>query len=187
MTLRNLLLLTILTLTLVACGQSTAEVQMPASTPTPPQPPEPGMATVIGRLINPEGEFMPRTIVRLAEVARGVEGRGGAFILDVAHSPSTFTDEFGYFIMPNIKASEYVIVIGDVELTGIYEIIHEADGKARVYNMPADQITDVGNITTTIQPPQLLPGLSLTPAPITEPQAYPSSYPTPTRPSYPEP
>ncbi len=160
MTSTRVLLIIILALVVAACGQATTPVQTPGSTPTPPQPPDPGLATVIGRIVNTQGEFQPRVIVRLAEVVRGIEGRGGAFILDVAHSPSTFTDEAGYFILPNIKAAEYVIVIGDVEITGIYEIIPQADGTARVFNMPADQVTDVGDITITIQPPQLLPGLT---------------------------
>lgn len=173
-------LLTLLTiLLLTACGQTT--VQTPVASPTPPAPPEAGLATVIGRIVNPDGASMPRVIVRLAEVVRGVEGRGGAFILDVSTSPSTFTDNDGYFIIPNIKGTEYVIVIGDVEITGIYEIIPQADGKARVFNMPADQVTDVGEITTTINPPQLLPGLDTTPAP-TQSGTYPDPVFLPTSP-----
>ncbi len=160
------LILLILTLLLTACNQSSPVVPtVVLATPTPPAPPNSGFATSIGRIVNETGEGMPRIIVRLAEVVRGVEGRGGAFILDVAHSPSTFTDEAGYFIFSNIKGAEYVIVIGDVEITGVYEIIPQANGKARVFNMPADQVTDVGEITTTIEPPQLLPGLELTPSP----------------------
>ena len=159
------LILMIFTLLLTACGQASPTVQIPASTPTPPNPPDPGLATSIGRVVNEAGEGVSRVIVRLAEVVRGVEGRGGAFILDVGHSPSTFTDEAGYFIFANIKGAEYVVVIGDVEITGDYEIIPQANGKARIFNMPADQVTDWGEITTTIVPPQLLPGLELTPSP----------------------
>jgi len=183
---RKITLLTLITiLLLTACNQAT--VQTPAATPTPPAPPEPGLATVTGRVVNQEGVSLPRIIVRLAEVVRGVEGRGGAFILDVATSPSTFTDDDGYFIIPNIKGTEYVIVIGDVEITGIYEIIPQEDGKARVFNLPADQITDVGEITTTINPPQLLPGLNVTPAPThsgiyPEPVFLPTSPPSQTYP-----
>ena len=181
----RILLLVILAFLVVACGPVATQTPTPLYTPTPPPPPELGLATVIGRIVNPEGEFQPRIIVRLAEVVRGVEGRGGAFILDTAHSPSTFTDEAGYFILPNIKAAEYVVVIGDIEITGIYEVIAQENGKARVYNMPADQVTDLGNITTTIQPPQMLPGLDLTPV-ATESGVYPPLF-TPTPGSYPYP
>ena len=159
----------LLLIALSACGKPT--IPDTGATPTPPAPPQAGLATVVGRLINQENEVLPGTIVRLAEVVRGVEGRGGAFILDLNSSPAAFTDPQGYFILPNIKAAEYVIVVGDVELTGIYEIIPQADGKARVFTMPADQVTDLGIITTTIQPPQLLPGLT--------PGAIPGTYPVP--------
>jgi hypothetical protein len=180
---KTTLLIMIFTLLLAACGQTTPPIQTPVATPTPPQPPDPGMATATGRVVNAEGEFLPGVIVRLAEVVRGVEGNGGAFILDVAHSPSSFTDAAGYFIFSNIKGAEYVIVIGDVEITGIYEIIPQEDGKARVFNMPADQVTDVGNITTTIEPPQLLPGINLTPASApTESGVYPEPVFLPTSP-----
>jgi hypothetical protein len=179
---KPVLLILIIALFLAACSGASPTAQIPAATPTPPLPPDPGLATVIGRVVNPDGESMPRIIVRLAEVVRGVEGRGGAFILDVAHSPSTFTDEAGYFIIPNIKGTEYVIVIGDVEITGVYEIIPQEDGKARVFNMPADQITDVGEITTTINPPQLLPGLGLTPSPTSNGGVYPEPVFLPTTP-----
>lgn len=170
---RLTLKLVILALLLTACGQASPIAPTVAlMTPTPPAAPQAGLATSTGRIVNEAGEGLPRIIVRLAEVVRGVEGRGGAFILDVAHSPSTFTDEAGYFIFPNIKGAEYVIVVGDVEITGVYEIIPQADGKARVFSMPADQVTDVGEITTTITPPQLLPGLELTPSP-TQSGVYP--------------
>ena len=161
---RLILILLILLLLLTACNQTSPTAPTVAVfTPTPPAPPGAGLATSTGRIVNEAGEGLPRVIVRLAEVVRGVEGRGGAYILDVAHSPSTFTDEAGYFIFANIKGAEYVVVVGDVEITGTYEIIPQADGKARVFNMPADQVTDLGEITTTITPPQLLPGLELTP------------------------
>ena len=116
---------------------------------------------------------MVNTIVRLADVARGAEGRGGAFILDVARSPGTFTDQNGYFNIQNVKAGEYVIVVGDVEITGIYEVIPQPDGKARVWNLPADEVTDVGVLTVSILVP--------TPNPTSIPGVYPAptAYPNP--------
>ncbi len=177
MTSTRTLLLIILTLLVTACGSEFTP------TPTPPPLPDPGLATAMGRIVNAQGKFQPRVLVRLAEVVHGIEGRGGAFILDTAHSPTIYTDESGYFILPNIKAAEYVIVVGDIEVTGIYEIIPQENGKARVFNMPADQVTDVGDIIITIQPPQLLP--SLEPGTTTTPGVYPPpvSYPPPAEPT----
>jgi hypothetical protein len=160
---------------------STACTQKPSQTinpevlvsPTAPPQPESGKATIQGRVMHEDGYPMAKTIVRLADVARGAEGRGGAFILDLARSPGTLTDENGFFVFPNLDAGEYVIVIGDVEITGIYEIIHEADGKAKIWNFPADQITDVGVITVNVTFPTAVP---------TSPSGY---YPAPT--SYPNP
>jgi hypothetical protein len=131
------------------------------------------MASVVGQVLHQEGHPMVNTIVRLAEVARGAEGRGGAFILDVARSPGTFTDQNGYFNIQNVKAGEYVIVVGDVEITGIYEVIPDTDGKAKIWNLPADKVTDVGVLTVNIS------------VPTPNPTAVPGVYPAPT--SYPNP
>lgn len=177
---KYLILVLLLALALAGCNQAAetpAEATI-APSPTAPPPPEAGMATTIGRIVDVDGNPMPLVIVRLAEVVRGVEGRGGAFILDITRSPGTFTDEQGYFIIPNITAAEYVIVVGDVESTGIYEIIPQPNGKARVFDMPADQVTDVGEIETTIQPPRLLPtqtpdASGVYPPPVPQPTQYP--------------
>ena len=142
------------------------------STATPPPPPESGKATIIGQVMHQDGFALASTVVRLADVARGVEGRGGAYILDVARSPGTSTDENGRFIFQNLKAGEYVIVIGDIELTAIYEIITESNGQAKVWNLPADQVTDVGVLTVNITPPTPIP--TITPGPYPEPTAYPN-------------
>jgi hypothetical protein len=160
---------------LSACTQTSSPTVNPKVLLTPTQPPQPdsGMATIVGQVIHQEGHPVVNTIVRLADVARGAEGRGGAFILDVARSPGTFTDQYGFFNIQNVKAGEYVIVVGDVEITGIYEVIPDADGKAKIWNLPADKVTDVGILTVTIS------------VPTPNPTAIPGVYPAPT--SYPNP
>jgi hypothetical protein len=145
------------------------EVLSPA---TPPPSPESGKATIIGQVMHQDGHAMSNTIVRLADVARGAEGRGGAYILDIARSPGTLTDENGRFIIQNVKSGEYVLVIGDIELTGIYEIITETNGQAKVWNLPADEVTDAGILTVSIVPPTPIP--TVTPGPYPEPTAYPN-------------
>jgi hypothetical protein len=142
------------------------------STTTPPPSPESGMATIIGQVMHQDGYAMSSTIIRLADVARGAEGKGGAYILDIARSPGTITDENGRFIIQNVKAGEYVLVVGDIELTGIYEIIKESDGQAKVWTLPTDQVTDVGVLVVSIVPPTPIP--TSTPGPYPEPTAYPS-------------
>ncbi len=141
-------------------------------TVTPPSLPEAGKATIVGQINNKNGDPMVNTIIRLAVVVRGAEGRGGAYILDISRSPGTITDEHGYFTIQNVDAGEYVIVVGDIEITGIYEIVSQPNGPARVWELPADQITDVGIITVSITPPTSVP--TITPGPYPEPTAYPS-------------
>jgi hypothetical protein len=138
------------------------------STITPPSTPESGKATVSGQVVRQDGSPFADIIIRLAEVERGVEGKGGAYILDLARSPGTVTDGNGYFTIENVNAGEYVIVIGDIEITGIYEIIQESNGQAKVWNFPADQITDVGKLPVSITLP--------TPLPTPEPGAYPQPF-----------
>ncbi len=183
MTKKILIVLLLLALALSACNAATdAPVDVEAATPapsaTPPPLPQAGLATGIGQIVDVDGKPMASILVSLAEVVRGVEGRGGAFILDSLHSPHAYTDGQGYFVFSNIKAAEYVLVVGDVELTGIYEIIPQPNGKARIFNLPADVVTDLGEITTTIQPPQLMPtwtpdASGIYPPPGPQPTPYP--------------
>ena len=157
---RKFLSIILLMLVLVSsCSNGPSLVVNPEVLPTVTPPPQPtvGNATISGQVIHQDGSTFGDIIVRLAEVERGVEGRGGAYILDLARSPGTITDGNGYFTIQNIQAGEYVIVVGDIELTGIYEIIQEPDGKTKVWTFPADQITDIGKITVRITLPTTVP------------------------------
>ena len=167
-------LISIFLVLLSSCNKVSSPTINPEVLPTvtPPSLPEAGKATIIGQINNKTGDPMGNTVVRLAVVVRGAEGRGGAYILDIARSPGTVTDEHGNFIVENIDAGEYVIVVGDIEITGIYEIVSQPNSPARVWEFPADQITDVGVITVSIIPPTPIP--TITPGPYPEPTAYPN-------------
>ncbi len=68
------------------------------------------------------------------------------YILDIAFSPGTRTDESGYFILENIPAMEYVLVIGDYYKA--YDIIEEGStGIAKVWNAESGKILDMGKIS----------------------------------------
>ena len=112
---------------------------------TPPANPEEGKATVIGHVLSKDtGRPMANEIVRLAEVFR--EGDKGTFVFDIAFSPGTRTDKSGYFILENIPAMEYVLVIGDYYQA--YDIIEEGStGIAKVWNAEAGKILDMGDIS----------------------------------------
>lgn len=157
-----------------ACYKLTGQTINPEVlvSPTPPPQPESGKATMVGRVMHQDGYPLGNVIVRLADVARGAEGRGGAFILDVARSPGTITDQNGFFTVQNIKPGEYVIVVGDVETGNVYEIIKEDNGTAKVWNFPADKVTDIGVLKVSIIIPTPYP--TLPPGTYPEPTTYPN-------------
>lgn len=168
------LFLLLFSLIFTSCNKNTNNPVNPEVlvSPTPPSQPESGKASMVGQVMHQDGYSVKNTIVRLADVARGAEGKGGAFILDLARSPGTVTDQNGYFNVQNIKAGEYVIVVGDVETTGVYEIIHNTDGKPKVWSFPADKVTDIGVLTVSINLPT--PNPTRIPGVYPEPTAYPN-------------
>lgn len=137
----------ILLLLVTACGRQSAPTTIGVPTPTPIPRPEPGKATVTGKLFSTTSEKpLPKTAVWLAEVVR--QGEQGAYVLDAVFSPGVYADENGIFVISNVVPGEYVIVVGDPESQ--YEIISESSGKAKVWNIPADQIYDVGELKVTL-------------------------------------
>jgi hypothetical protein len=105
--------------------------------------PEAGKATVVGRVLSKQsGAPLADTTVRLAEVTR--QGSEAIYVLDGANSPGAETGGDGSFVMPNIVAREYVIVIGDPY--GKYVVIPDETNRARVWNAAADQVLDVGEL-----------------------------------------
>src|SRR4030042_6658701 len=96
---RNFFSIILLLLVLVSsCSNGPSLVVNPEVLPTVTPPPQPtvGNATISGQVIHQDGSTFGDIIVRLAEVERGVEGRGGAYILDLASMPGTITggDEY---------------------------------------------------------------------------------------------
>jgi hypothetical protein len=49
-----------------------------------------------------------------------------------------------------VDPKEYVIVVGDPE--GIYEVIPDDAGRARVWNTEADKVLDVGQLSVSMSP-----------------------------------
>jgi hypothetical protein len=135
----------ILVVFLTSCSQA-KEVTM-GGTPVPD--PETGKATAIGRALwKKDGAPYRFTLVRLAEVVR--QGDEGLFVLDQAFSPGSRTDENGYFVFKNIPAGEYVLVVGDVMT--VYKIIPEQGDQAKVFDIPADVVTDLGTVRVDLSP-----------------------------------
>lgn len=106
--------------------------------------------TVTGIVFStPMNQPYPNAPVWLAEVFR--EGEYGAYVVNVAASPSTFADEQGVFIIENVDPKEYVIVIGNPE--SFSEVIPDDTGRARVWKTEAGKVLDVGQLNISLSPP----------------------------------
>jgi hypothetical protein len=146
---------------LAACSPGAEPAQVPGGTPVsvaatsaPPAAtsapgaatagkPEAGKATVVGRVLSKQtGAPLTGTSVRLAEVTR--QGSEAIYVLDGANSPGAETGGDGSFVMANIVAREYVMVIGDPYAK--YVVIPDETNRAKVWNAAADQVLDVGEL-----------------------------------------
>ncbi|RPI31274.1 MAG: hypothetical protein EHM70_11875 [Chloroflexota bacterium] len=132
----------ILAVLLAACqGLDTVQT----AKPTAPADPQPGKATMTGRLLyQSTGEPMSVIGVRLAEIVR--QGEQSAMVLDTAFGPGDMTDEQGYFIFENIDPKEYVIVVGNIEIYQGYTIVPNDEGTARIWQTEDGKVVDVGEL-----------------------------------------
>jgi hypothetical protein len=153
MTKISLAIIILLALFINACGRATVQSEGVLDQITPPVSPQPGMATVVGQVVEVDsGDPLGDVIIRLAEVVREEEGEGeGVFLLNHSSSPGARTDQKGYFVFPDIKPGEYVVVVGEGENMNDYDIIEDGDtGKAKVWNATVDEISDWGVIRAIV-------------------------------------
>lgn len=141
----------ILTAVLTACSgipgsaQNISVGSANVSVTTPPV--EAGKTTFVGRVVSTQsGAPLADTVIRLAEVHR--QNGEGAYVLNGASSPGGTTDNTGTFVIPNIEAREYVVIVGDVYTD--YVVISEPSGKARVWNPPAGDVMNVGELKVNL-------------------------------------
>ncbi|MFK7800834.1 MAG: hypothetical protein AB8G95_04310 [Anaerolineae bacterium] len=79
--------------------------------------------------------------VSLSEIIRDESGEG-VYVYDPAFSPTTDSLPGGYFVIENVEPGEYVVVVGNVEIN-TYKIVAEDDGLPKIFDAPADQITEL--------------------------------------------
>ncbi|HEY1016460.1 MAG TPA: hypothetical protein VGE07_27365 [Herpetosiphonaceae bacterium] len=144
-------LLGLMVVVLAACssgGQNTPAAGTTAPAGTPQTAPA-GTATIKGRVLRPDGTPLAETSIRFPEVYR--QNGEAMFVLDEARSPGSITDSEGNFAVVGIPAREYVMVVGDPYTN--YVIILETDGTKKVFNAPADQPLDIGELKVDLKTP----------------------------------
>lgn len=85
-------------------------------------------------------------VVRLGNVIWSDEKTDGNFIIDGANSPSTITDEKGYFLFNNIEVDDYVIVVGNLEESPIIIVQKDQREKAEIFSPKKNEELFVGNL-----------------------------------------
>ncbi|MGB0383968.1 MAG: hypothetical protein ACPGWR_04010 [Ardenticatenaceae bacterium] len=164
-----LLLILLLSLVLTACSNHDVDPQTDKNTPIPlestatstAEPPEevinvlaeatpvPSKAAMTGKILSLiDGKPMSNTVVRLARVFWNEEQSDGAYVLAGASSPSSVTNEHGFFFFNDLDPIDYILVVGDVN--GEHEIVLESDGKGRIISTKADQVVDAGLIQVSL-------------------------------------
>lgn len=139
----KLALLGILLWSLAACGGQAA-----SSPATPIPDPEPGKATMTGSIFSISANRPLQTSIWLAEVRR--QGDQAIYFLDSVNSPAILSDAKGIFVFSNVAPGEYVLIVGDPE--GQNEAIQDTSGNIRVWNLPAGQVFDAGEIRVRLTP-----------------------------------
>ncbi len=140
----SILVVFTLLLLMTACGK--ASTTDTSRIPTTIQTPESGKAVVTGKVFSTTTNQPLKTQIWLAEVHR--QGDQAVYVLNAVSSPGIYSDEKGIFVLTNITPQEYVIVVGNPE--GQNEVINDDSGKPKVWNIPADQIYDVGELKVAL-------------------------------------
>ena len=108
-----------------------------------------GRSRVKGRLLSEDsGQPLVKDVVRLGEIycPEDVVVKNKSeecfWALDNAFSPSTFTDEDGFYVFEDVEARDFVIIIGD--LIGKHAFVNDENGKPVIITAPIGETVDVG-------------------------------------------
>jgi hypothetical protein len=112
---------------------------------------EPQRAAVVGSAVHATtGAPIANAVIRLAEVycpedIKPEEEETKCFIaLDDAFSPSTYSDDNGFFEFLNIEPRTYGLMIGDIMGDNAYAV--DANGDKIRYIVEADKVLDLGSV-----------------------------------------
>lgn len=132
--------------------------------------PEADEAVIVGRVYSTAGGGrtpLSDTQVWFATVFYNDEQTEGAYFIDGSASPSTTTGPDGTFVIRNLEAREYVIVVGD--LYGQNVTILNPDGSATIWTPVAGQVLDVETLEVDLTTAPVITPLPVEPYPATVP------------------
>ncbi len=114
--------------------------------PNAPIPsPAPNLTTVTGYVFFKNSNTpLVNVPVILSQIYRN-EQDDGVFVYDTATSPYALTDINGRFIFSDVEPTEFIILVGNVEVNN-YEIVKEPNGEAKFLNLLPGKILDLGVI-----------------------------------------
>jgi len=104
------------------------------------------MSGLYGLVMNKDGTPLANEVARLGEVIWNEDRSEGNFVIDGAWSPSTITDENGFFSFINIKPGEYVIVVRDINTNPIIVPDPENSNEAAIYLTKPNEMINIGAI-----------------------------------------
>jgi hypothetical protein len=154
-----LLLVVVLVVALVGCGQPTPAgppltdaTNAPDETSARPRPtlattPAPGTGLVTGVALLEGEDNQPATGIDLflAEVSEAVEGQMSLAMLDPASSPKTAASDEGTFVFNNVSPGTYVLV-AYVSPADSAVVPNAENGKELIISVEPNQVVDLGPI-----------------------------------------
>jgi hypothetical protein len=123
----------------------------PLAQPRSGEPPAKGKAGARGRVISQaDGQPLKKAVIRLIELycpdnVTGYKDKQEkcVFMLDDAFSPSTFSDENGYFEFRDLEIRDYTLMVGDA--LGKNAMAKDTDtGYAKFWTTEDGKITEIG-------------------------------------------
>ena len=134
-----LLLVLSIALLLSACSTVT-------TSPTPAIPTASAASGVVaGRLVSQDTHSAyANRYVFLAVVSYNKEGQG-AFFVDTVHSPTTQSDDKGYFRFVDVMPEDYVLVVGEPAM-GSVAITDPNTGNPKIWKVKSGKVIQMGEI-----------------------------------------
>lgn len=104
-------------------------------------------AAITGYIVRgKKSEPMVGMVIRLGEVIWNDDKTDGSFIIDGANSPSTITDEQGFFILNNLDENDYVLILGNLEESPTVVVQKDNKEKAEIFSPKLNKDLFVGNL-----------------------------------------